>query len=116
MIRTSVLFVVLVFVCAACGSSPAPSPTPGPAANVTVSIVGSAGSQSFSPNPVPVPAGQTVAFRNSNNTVHHIVANDGSWDTGNLNAGSTSAAIAVPSAVSKPFHCTIHPTMTGSIN
>lgn len=116
MIRGLIPFLVLLFVCTACGSSPAPSPTPGPAANVTVSIVNSAGSQSFSPNPVPVPAGQTVAFRNSNNTTHHIVANDGSWDTGNLTAGSTSAAIAVPNTVSKAFHCTIHPTMTGSIN
>ena len=113
MIRTSVLFVVLVFVCAACGSSPAPSPTPGPAANVTVTIVGSAGSQSFSPNPATVPPGQTVAWHNVDTVTHHVVLNDGALDTGDIAPGAFSAPMILRAV--GPYHCSIHPSMVGTI-
>ena len=115
----------LALACAACGgggySSPAPSPTPtptptpAPAASATVSIVGDRGAQSFNPNPVSPGAALTVAWQNADGVVHRIVANDNSFDTGNIAANVTSAAITVPSA-GLNYHCSIHPGMVGAIN
>ena len=85
-------------------------------ANVTVAIVGSAGSSAFNPNPAPASSGQTVAFRNNDGTTHHLVADNGSWDSGNIAPGATSNTMTVNSTSALTFHCTIHPTMVGSIN
>jgi plastocyanin len=98
------------------GGTPSPSPTPSPTpAGVTVNIVGSSGSQAFNPNPASAGSVMTVAWKNSNGTVHRIVANDNSFDTGNIATNATSATITVPAA-GVNYHCTIHPTMVGSIN
>ncbi|MGE5358843.1 MAG: hypothetical protein ACM3NQ_07465 [Bacteroidales bacterium] len=107
---------------AACGSSTGVTmPTPvgggsGGSANLTITIVGMNGSQSFSPNPASVTQGQTVAFRNADSTTHHIVQDQGAFDTGNLAPGATSAPIMISSASAMPYHCSIHPSMVGVIN
>jgi hypothetical protein len=88
------------------GEDPPPMSNP-----VTVSILGLRGSDSFSPNPVS-PGGQTVMWRNDDGFTHRIVADDGSFDTGNLVAGAASEMIQ-PSAGG--YHCSIHPSMVGSI-
>lgn len=108
---------------ASCGSTspsaPSPSTTPAPAASsssqVTVNIVGSSGPGSFAPNPVSVAVGTSVAWRNSDSTRHHIVLDTGT-DVGNISPGATSQAIMVTSSSTVGFHCTIHPSMVGTIN
>jgi plastocyanin len=80
---------------------------------VTVSIVGTRGNQSYVPNPVPVSSGERVAFVNNDSVVHRIVMNDGSFDSGNLAPNATSPSGGTGSG---DFHCTIHPSMVGSIN
>ena len=74
----------------------------------TVSILGQRGSQSFSPNPVS-PGGGMVVWRNDDGVTHRIVANDGSFDTGNLLAGATSSMVQPPAGGGN-YHCSIHPT------
>jgi plastocyanin len=98
--------------------SPTPTPTPTPApvgASVTIRIVGMSGAQSFSPNPSSVTAGQTVSFYNADSIVHRIAANDGSWNTGNLNPGATSTPITMATAAVVGYHCVIHPDMVGTL-
>jgi plastocyanin len=85
-------------------------------ANLTVNIVGSAGSGAFSPNPEPAASGQTVAFKNSDGLVHHLVADNGTWDSGDLAPGTFSKTLTVTSTNALTYHCTIHPSMVGSIN
>ena len=51
-------------------------------------------------------------WRNDDGLTHRIVADDGSFDTGNLPAGATSSMVQ-PSAGG--YHCLIHPSMVGSI-
>jgi plastocyanin len=85
-------------------------------ANLTVNIVGSAGSGAFSPNPEPAASGQTVAFKNNDGLVHHLVADNGTWDSGDLAPGTFSKTLTVSSTSALTYHCTIHPTMVGSIN
>ncbi|HTL00816.1 MAG TPA: hypothetical protein VL243_01260 [Vicinamibacterales bacterium] len=100
--------------------SPAPTTTPSTgsttSANVTIAITGSAGNTAFSPNPAPAAAGQNVAFKNNDGTVHHLVADNGTWDSGNIAPGASSGTLSVTSTNALTFHCTIHPTMVGSIN
>jgi plastocyanin len=92
-----------------------PTPTPAPSANtVTVTIVGSSGNKAYQPNPVQVNMGDTVAFKNADATLHHIVMDDGSADLGNISPGST-ASMTLKTAGGN-FHCTIHTSMVGSIN
>jgi len=98
------------------GSSPSPTPTPTPTpAAITVSIAGDKGSQSFSPNPASPGAALTVAWQNADGVTHRIVANDNSFDTGNIGANGKSATMTVP-AGGVNYHCAIHPHMTGAIN
>ncbi len=116
---------VLAVTVAACGGSgssysptapsPLPSPAPGSGANVTITITGQNGSQSFSPNPGAVTAGQTVAWFNGDSVVHAIVADNGSFSTGNIAPGATSSPITMSSAGTVGYHCSIHPSMVGSL-
>lgn len=107
----------------ACGSSNStPVGPPPPAADVTITILGMNGSSSFSPNPASVPVGKTVAWRNADTgaygggTTHHIVADGGAFDTGSLAPGSVSQPIKMNTAGAFPYHCSIHPTMVGTVN
>lgn len=109
----------------ACGSNSSsptmPTPTTGGggggSAAVTISIIGMNGAQSFSPNPASVATGQTVRWVNNDpvNT-HHIVQDAGAFDTGNLPPGASSSPITINSTASMPYHCSIHPSMVGTIN
>jgi plastocyanin len=58
--------------------------------------------------------GSSVAWHNNDGTTHRIVANDGSFDTGNIAPGATSSAVR-PAAAGANYHCSIHPSMTGAI-
>ena len=115
--------VALALVIAGCGGSssysspsPTPNPTPTPTpASGTVSIVGEQGNRSFNPNPATLTADGKMAFVNNDRVVHHIVANDGSWDAGNVNPSETSATVTIPQGGSN-YHCSIHPSMVGVVN
>lgn len=102
------------------GGTTAPSPTSGggttPGQNAAViAITATNGAQSFSPNPSNVQSGQAIVFRNSDSVAHRIVLDNGSLDTGLIAAGQSSAALSW-SGASGTYHCTIHPSMVGSIN
>src|SRR5438093_785749 len=80
----------------------------------TISIVGSSGPGAFNPNPVTIASGDSVVWTNNDFTTHRIVLDNGSYDSGNIIPGSSSAATAAITA-SGTYHCTIHPSMTGTI-
>jgi plastocyanin len=83
---------------------------------VTINVVGINGAQSFSPNPATLPAGQMVVWHNIDSITHRVVLNDGSVDTGNLDAGASSQAMAINvPAGGDPYHCSIHPVMVGTL-
>ena len=76
--------------------------------DVTISIVGNLGSSSYSPSPDTVTVGQTVSWRNNDSMAHTATADGSSWDTGNIGAGGLSSPIAMNTAGSFPYHCTLH--------
>jgi plastocyanin len=97
------------------GTTPT-STTPTPTANsVTINIDGVNGKRSFSPNPASVAAGQQVIFKNNDKVTHRVVIDDLSVDTGDIAPGGSSQPLAL-GAVSKPYHCSLHPSMVGSLN
>jgi plastocyanin len=126
--RVFVATAIVVFSLATwgCGSSgsgaspvtptPGPAPTPTPGSIVTINVIGVNGAQSFSPNPATLPAGQMVVWHNIDSITHRVVLNDGTLDTGNLDPGASSRAMAINvPATGDPYHCSIHPVMVGTI-
>ena len=100
-------------------TSPTPTPTPTtppttPNTAVTIDILRVNGAQSFSPNPATLPAGQMVVWRNVDGVTHRVVLNNGSLDTGDLAPGASSQPMPVNTG-SGPYHCSIHPSMVGTI-
>jgi plastocyanin len=107
---------ILLSGCAAYGSpsgSNSGSPS-APSSGVTIiNIVAINGDMSFYPNPATIPAGQPVAWHNVDSVTHHVVLNDGSVDTGNLDPGTYSSTMTL-NAVGG-YHCSIHPVMVGTL-
>jgi plastocyanin len=95
--------------------TPTPTPAPAPSGAVTINIIGERGSLSFSPNPATLPAGQMVVWHNIDSITHRVVLNNGSLDTGDLTAGASSQPMSVNTG-GGPYHCSIHPSMVGTIN
>jgi plastocyanin len=98
---------------AATPAAATPAAASTPAGAVTVNVVSTSGSGAFSPNPVQASSGATIVFKNATSEAHHLVMNDGTL-IGDLAAGGS---LSMPLAGSGgSYHCTIHPTMVGSIN
>ncbi|MBI2828991.1 MAG: hypothetical protein HYX77_06955 [Acidobacteria bacterium] len=93
--------------------APAPAPAPVPSA-VTISIVGSFGAGAFAPNPLQASVGDMIVWTNSDTTLHDVVLDDGT-PIGNIAPGRSSVPMALTTATTT-YHCTIHPSMVGSIN
>ena len=84
--------------------------------DVTINITGQNGANSYNPSPDTVTVGQKVAWHNSNGTTHTAtVTGTGGFNTSNVGAGSSSAAIQMNTVGTFNYHCTIHPAMTGTL-
>jgi plastocyanin len=115
-LRSSFLAVSVIAVATwGCGGSSGSPSGPDSSGAATITIVGDRGAQSFSPNPASVSQGETFVWRNTDGVVHHIVFNDGSHDSGDIAPGASSPALRLD-VDGANFHCTIHPTMVGSIS
>jgi plastocyanin len=68
----------------------------------------------FTPATITVTAGTTVTWKNNDNMTHTVTANDDSYDSGNIGSGSSfSKTFSI--AGTYPYHCSIHPSMTGKV-
>src|SRR5256714_15259786 len=87
------------------------------AANAPARIVACPGPASwcFSPNPIQITTGSTVTWTNNTGPRHTATSDTGAWTTGSIGPGGTSAAVAFPTAGTFPYHCAIHPSMTGTV-
>jgi plastocyanin len=111
---------LLVLACfsAGCYSTPAPAPTavatPAPAAGGnTITIKNFA----FSPATLTVPAGTTVTWTNTDSAPHRMVSDDSApvaFSTPSISTGE-SAPITFTMGGTYPYHCSIHPSMKGTI-
>jgi len=98
----------------ACSSSTDNNPPP----SSDVSIVSSSGAGAFSPNPFTISlATQTLVQWGNGTGVSHNLLEDGvapEFSSGNIAAGGTFSH-TFTTAGSYPYHCTIHPSMVGTI-
>jgi plastocyanin len=69
---------------------------------------------SFGPSAITVHVGDTITWANAGPTPHTATADDGAFDTGTLSAGQ-SGSHTFASAGTFAYHCTLHPSMSGSI-
>jgi LPXTG-motif cell wall-anchored protein len=68
----------------------------------------------FTPKTITVNEGDTITWTNKGPTLHTATAEDGSFDTGNLDKGeSGSATFTSPGTI--PYICTPHPFMKGKV-
>lgn len=69
----------------------------------------------FAPPQIAVAVGDTVTWTNSDARVHRVIADDASWDAGEVAGGGGKASVTFLEAGAFPYHCSIHPEMTGSV-
>lgn len=81
------------------------------AASQSVAISG----LSYSPASVTVNVGDSVTWTNSDAQAHTATADDASWGTGTITGSGGTGAVTFSTAGSFPYHCTIHPSMTGTV-
>lgn len=68
----------------------------------------------FSPATLNVQVGTTVTWLNKDSTIHRVVSDSGAFDSGDLTNGQ-SYNFTFSQAGSFPYHCSIHPSMKGTI-
>jgi plastocyanin len=61
----------------------------------------------FDPNPLTIPVGTTVRFVNNDSAAHTATADDGSFDSGNLNKGQ-DFTFTFDQAGTFAYYCTYH--------
>lgn len=81
------------------------------AADQAVTIGGFA----FGPASVTVSVGDTVTWTNNDPQTHTATADDASWDAGNIAGGGGTKSVTFTTAGTFPYHCAIHPAMTGTV-
>jgi plastocyanin len=92
------------------GSSYNTTTTTPPVAANAVSIAGMA----FSPATLTVAIGTTVIWTNNDGMTHTVTSDATNFDSGDLVPGSKFSQV-FSVAGTYPYHCTIHPTMKGTI-
>ena len=85
-------------------------PNAAQATSQTVTIQGFA----FSPSTVTINVGESITWTNHDTVAHTATSNDGTTFNKPLAAGAT-ATVAFSVAGTYAYHCSIHPSMTGSI-
>jgi len=84
--------------------------TPAFAKDVTVTITNFA----FAPATVTIAAGDSVTFVNGDDTIHSVVADDGSFHSDGLDTND-KATFSFAKAGQIAYHCGLHPFMKGEI-
>jgi plastocyanin len=69
---------------------------------------------SFQPAALTVQTGASVTWRNDDSVAHRIVSDTNAFSSSNLNQGNTFTH-QFNQAGSYPYHCGIHPYMTGTV-
>ena len=99
---------------------PAADPTPAasasstPKAHKAASASVTMGDLFFSPTSVTIAVGDTVTWHNTGQAPHNATADDGSFQTADLNNGQSGSHIFTQAGTFS-YTCTIHPNMHGTI-
>lgn len=120
MLYRSALLVVVIGMLASCSNSASPTSPSTPPSNANSAAVNvpntggyGVGASSFVPGVVTIPVGGNVNWSNSDSIEHHPTADDGAWNEDLPAGGSAAHSFSTPGTYS--YHCSIHPSMTGTI-
>lgn len=94
------------------GQSPSSSGQAAPAQNTNLTV--SIHDHAFDPSELSVAPKTTVTWVNNDTEAHTATADDGLFDSGELQPGE-SYSVWFDGAGQVAYHCTIHPDMKGSI-
>ena len=129
--RKSLPFLLALGLVIGCSSDPTgvpPAPTPQPNDIDIVAGASTRAGAAFDPNPKTLALGGAAniavrwvnsdvtsgSYGGTSGVVHHIVSDDGTtFDTGDI--GGYSTASKTLTAGTYHFHCSIHPTMVGTL-
>jgi plastocyanin len=108
-----VILVVAVFAAACGGGTSGTTATtagaaPGGGAQVTLQNI------QISPTSVTIKAGESVTWTNKDSFTHHLVGDNGEFDSGDLANGATFTFV-FKTAGTIAYHCSIHPEMKGTV-
>jgi plastocyanin len=126
--RLAALTVAVTLAIAACSGTSTPAPSvppsvaPSAAASAAPSTAASAATGSavsianfsFQPPTMTIAVGTTVTWTNNDSTGHTVTADDGSFKSDKLATGA-SFSQTFAKAGTFAYHCSIHPSMTGTI-
>ncbi len=112
MLLTSVLVISLATLSCGGGSKKSETPTPGTpqAQQASVKIQ----DFEFAPSKVTIKVGGTVTWTNDGPSAHTVTADDGSFDSGQLQKGKTFSQ-TFDSTGTFSYHCSIHPSMKAQV-
>jgi plastocyanin len=89
------------------------------AANNQVSMISGCATSTgfcFSPASISIQVGSTLTWSNTTTVTHTATADPpGTWDTGLVAPTQTTTPITFQVAGSFPYHCSIHPSMKGTV-
>jgi predicted lipoprotein with Yx(FWY)xxD motif/plastocyanin len=88
-----------------------PAATAAPAAAATAVTIANF---AFDAPSITIAVGASVTWTNNDSVAHTVTADDGSFDSGNLDSGKTFS-FTFTKAGTYTYHCAIHPNMTGTI-
>jgi plastocyanin len=112
------LFLILGLLAAGCGSGPSATTatTVGTgtttAGGATVQIIMK--NRAYDPATVTIKVGDTVSWLNQDTPQHDVVADHGEFKSALFNNGQ-SFSYTFTKAGTYPYHCSIHPGMTGTV-
>jgi plastocyanin len=69
---------------------------------------------SFSPQTITIKKGDTVTWKNDDSAVHRVVANDNSFELGDMVSGA-SVKRTFTSSGTFNYHCSVHSYMAGKV-
>ncbi len=91
-----------------------PAPTVGPTPTMVQTTSVTIKDFEFTPASITVSVGATVTWTNDGPSTHTVTADDGSFNSGNLDKGKTFSH-TFNTAGTFGYHCSIHPFMTATV-
>ena len=114
------LILVVAVVATACGSGSVSTTTTSGSVSTTTTAGAAGGGQvvmkgfAFSPGSITIKAGESVTWTNQDGTTHTVTADNGEFNSSNIASGATFT-FKFDKAGTYPFHCSIHPSMKGTV-
>ncbi len=106
---------ILSVILAACSSSSNPTGSGGGGGGGNPNAISISG-MSFTPTATNVKVGSTVTWTNRDPIAHTVTSNNGAFTSSGNIAPGTTYSVTFATAGSFSYHCSIHPTMKGTIN